>query len=64
MGIVTSDSQKSLTPQQLKEGSPNQTRESYLKVSLNSKVNVAKNKQTCQPNDRKTLNIHHQNIKG
>jgi hypothetical protein len=64
MGTVTSDSQKSLTPQQLKEGSPNQTEESYLKVCRNSKVNVAKNKQTCQSNDRKRLNIYHQNVRG
>jgi hypothetical protein len=57
MGTITSDPQKSLTPKQLKEGSPNQDKESYLKVCLYSKVNFAKNKQTCQPNDRKLLNI-------
>jgi hypothetical protein len=41
MGTVTSDSQENLTAQQLKEDSPNQTKESYLKVYLNSKVNDA-----------------------
>jgi hypothetical protein len=37
METVTSDSQKSLIPQQSKESSPNQTKESDLKVNLNAK---------------------------
>jgi hypothetical protein len=44
METVTSNSQKSLIPQQPKEGSPNQTKESNLKVNLNAKVKDVKKK--------------------
>jgi hypothetical protein len=40
METVTSDSQKSLIPQQAKEGSPNQTKESNLKVRVNLNTKV------------------------
>jgi hypothetical protein len=39
MATVTSDSQKSLIPQQSKEGSPNQIKESNLKECKNTNDN-------------------------
>jgi hypothetical protein len=56
METVTADSQKSLIPQQSKEGSPNQIKESNLKVNLNTKNNDVKNKQSCRTKERKPLN--------
>jgi hypothetical protein len=62
METVTLDSQKSLIPQQSKEGRPNQIKESNLKVNLNTKGSDVKNRQSCWTNDRKPLNIYYQNI--
>jgi hypothetical protein len=64
METVTSDSQKSLIHQQLNGGSPNQNKESKLKVNLNTEEYYVKNKQPYWTNVRKPLIIYHQNIRG
>jgi hypothetical protein len=52
MATPTSDSQRSLIPQQSRDSSLNQIKESSLKVNIITKDNDSKNKQSCLTNDK------------